>query len=178
MTGSGTHTGGDALAAWRVAHESGPISALVPFLSPDVTLSSPLTDRFSVRGIDNVLPVFEAANEVVSEVRFHRQVADGVTAALFMRGRCRGQDLEEAHLLTLDAGVITGVTLYVRPVPGLLTLMRAIGPAMVRRRGQPRLARLLAVAAAPLALAGRIGDRAAVPFADPARRTGAPAPPR
>jgi hypothetical protein len=135
-----------------------------------VTVISPLTAQFRFHGREQVRDMLTAAFEVISEVRYHTEVGDGGTRALFYHGRAGGEKIEEAQLLRLDAGgLIQELTLFGRPLPGLTTIMADIGPRLLRRQGRPGLARVVKLAITPLAVLTRIGERRLVPLADPAR---------
>jgi hypothetical protein len=79
---------------------------------------------------------------------------------LFFRGRIGRRAVEEAMRVTLNEdGLISELTLFFRPLPGLAAFAATLGPRITtRRHGRARalLARLLL---APLALITRVGDR-------------------
>jgi hypothetical protein len=107
---------------------------------------------------------------VITEIRYHTEVGDGRTRALFYRGRCGREQFEEAQLLRFDAdGLVTELTLFGRPLPGVTVVMASIGPALLHRRGKPAVARLIAAATRPLATLTRPGEARLVPLADPDR---------
>ncbi len=111
-----------------------------------------------------------AAFEVISDIRYHTEVGDDVTRALFYRGRCGREQFEEAQLLRFDRdGLITELTLFGRPVPGVTAVMAAIGPALLRRQGRPAMARAVGAATKPLAAMTRLGEAHLVPLAEPGR---------
>lgn len=157
-------------AAWRAAGERGDAEAAGRCLADGVCLISPLTARFEFRGSGQVRDVLAAAFEVITEIRYHTEVGDGATRALFYRGRCGREQFEEAQLLRFDAdGLITELTLFGRPLPGVTAVMAAIGPALLRRQGKPVLAHVVAAATRPLASQTRLGEAHLVPLADPNR---------
>lgn len=158
-------------AAWRAAGERGDAEAAGRCLADGVCLISPLTARFQFRGCGQVRDVLAAAFEVIAEIRYHTEVGDGATRVLFYRGRCGREQFEEAQLLRFDAeGLITELTLFGRPLPGVTAVMAAIGPALLRRQDQPVRARVIAAATRPLAALTRLGEAHVVPLADPNRR--------
>jgi hypothetical protein len=156
------------IAAWRAAGESGDATAAGACLAPEVELISPLTEQFRFHGPAQVIDVLAAAFEVISEINYHTEVGTGETRALFYYGRVGGRPLEEAQLLRLNAdGLIRELTLFGRPLPALTDVMAGIGPRLLRRQRQPRLARLVGVATAPLAAMTRLGEKRLLPRADP-----------
>jgi SnoaL-like domain len=160
------------IVAWRAASESGDTAAAARCLAPDVEVISPLTAQFRFHGPAQVTDMLAAAFEVIHDIRFHTEVGDGDTWALFYRARAGRVDVEEAQLLRLNHdGLIRELTLFGRPLPALTEVMAGIGPRLLRRQRQPRLARLVTVATGPLAAMTRLGERRLMPKADPNRRT-------
>lgn len=157
-------------AAWRAAGENADAEAVRPLLAPAVTVISPLTARFRFTGPDQVSMMMAAAFTVISDIRFHTEVGDDSTRALFFHGRCGREDVEEAQLLRFDEnGLITELTLFGRPLPAATEIMGKIGPLLLRKQGRPAVARLVAVLSKPLAAVTRLGEKHIVPMADPAR---------
>lgn len=162
-------------ASWRAAGESRDIELAATCLAEDVQFISPLTARFRFQGRGQALDMLTAAFEVIDGVRYHTELGEGPTRALFFNGRCGREHFEEAQLLRFnDDGLIEELTMFGRPLPGVTAVMAAIGPVMLKRRQQPILARLIGAATAPLALLTRTGEKRLVPLADPnrARPTG------
>jgi hypothetical protein len=162
--------GDDTMTAWRAASERADAEAAIGCLADDVVLVSPLTAQFSFQGRMQVGQVLVAALEVIGDIRFHTEVGDQATRALFYRGRCGGQAFEEAQLLRLDEqGLIRELTLFGRPLPGLTAVMSRIGPALARLDGRSRMAVFLKTATSPLHAVTVAGERYIVPMADPNR---------
>jgi len=157
-------------AAWRAAGERGDVAAAGRCLAATIEVVSPLTAQFRFFRPQQVQDMLAAAFEVVSDIRYHTEVGDDVTRALFYRGRCGREQFEEAQLLRFDRdGLITGLTLFGRPLPGVTAVMAAIGPALLRRQGRPVVARAVAAATKPLAAMTRLGEAHLVPLAEPGR---------
>jgi hypothetical protein len=160
------------IAAWRTAGESGDAAAAGACLAPGVELISPLTEQFRFHGPAQVISVLAAAFEVISEISYHTEVGDDETRALFYRARVGSQALEEAQLLRLDPeGLIREITLFGRPLPALTEVMAGLGPRLLRRQRQPRLARVVSLATAPLNAMTKLGERRLLPLADPNKET-------
>lgn len=158
-------------ASWRAAGESHDVELAAACLAEDVQVISPLTARFRFHGRAQARDMLVAAFEVIDTIRYHTELGDGSARALFFNGRCGREDFEEAQLLRFDDdGLIEELTLFGRPLPGVTAVMAAIGPAMLKRRQQPFLARLIGAASAPLVLLTRTGEKRLVPLADPNRR--------
>jgi hypothetical protein len=140
----------------------------VSTLADDVVLRSPLTNRFTFDGKDDVRRLFETAYEKFDGLDYHTVIGDRVLVGGATAG---GQPFEETLLLTLDdAGKIAEITLFIRPLTGLTAVMAALGPALARKNGRSRLAAgVLRVMAAPLVAATRSGDRMGLKLALPKR---------
>lgn len=112
-------------------------------------LVSPLTEQFRFCGRDQVRALLAVAFDVLTDIRFHTQVGEGATYALFATASIGAQQAEEAQLLRLDRnGNIRHLTLFFRPLPALTGLLAALGPGLAQQQHRPALARLLAVSSA------------------------------
>jgi len=126
------------VAAWRAAGERGDAAAATGCLAEDVVLISPLTAQFRFHGRDEIRPVLETAFEVFRDLRFHTEVGDADTRALFFYAKVGRDEVEEAQLLRLDAaGHIRELTLFGRPLPVVTAVMADLGPRLLRRQGRP-----------------------------------------
>lgn len=153
---------------YRRALETRDVELALSAFAPDAVVRSPLTDRVRFTGHAELRPLLEVAYAHLRDVRFHTDTGDGKTRVVVYTARIGGEDVEEAAVLKLDEdGLIAEVTLFVRPLPGLVALMDAFGPDIARRNGRTFAARVLAVAAKPLLAMVRSGDRRAVPLAGP-----------
>jgi hypothetical protein len=167
------HSAASTIARWRDAAESGDADAAVACLSPDIVLSSPLTEQFRTEGIDQLHDFLASAFIAVEDIRFHTETGQGDTYALVYRARVGTQPFEEAQLLRLDdTAQIREITLFGRPLPALTALMITLGPDLARRQGRRGLAALLRATAAPVHTMVSFGDRRVVPLTRPgAKRT-------
>lgn len=152
----------DAGAAVRLmrALEAQDLEGFLAQLAPDFVLRSPITDRLTFRGHDEMRELMRAHFMVVRNVRYFADVGEGQTRAQFYRASVGGQPVEVATRVELnERGEVAEVTVHFRPLPGLAALAAALGPAVVRSRYGPARATLLRMLAVPLALATRGGDR-------------------
>ncbi|MEU4690537.1 nuclear transport factor 2 family protein [Actinoplanes sp. NPDC023714] len=158
----------DAVTAWRTAGEAGDAAAAVAALSPDVTLISPITERFTFRGHRQVRDLLEVALTLIDDITYTDEVAAGRTVALFYEARIGTTRLYEAQRLRLDdTGLISEITLYLRPLPAITLLMRRLGPELARRNGQPGLARLLPLAGGAMHSMAATGETRIMPRVAP-----------
>jgi hypothetical protein len=145
-----------AVGDYRRAMVAGDVAAVVATLAPDVVLNSPITLRHQFRGREELREVIAAVLAEVDDIDYDREVVDGSTCILFGSGTVRGQRIDETLLIQLDkTGAIGEMTLYVRPMPGLMALAAALAPHIGPSRGRSRLAGMLA---RPLAAAGKSGE--------------------
>lgn len=150
---------------FRQAAEAHDVEGVIDTLAPDVVLNSPITDRVTFRGRDEVRELLRTVFVTISDIRYFADIGDERTRALFYRANVHGEPLEEATRIELnEQGQIREITLFFRPLPGLATLTAALAPRMARKHGRFRavVARLLAT---PLGLATRMGDRLVTWFA-------------
>jgi ketosteroid isomerase-like protein len=156
------------VAHWRAAAESGDVDAAVACLSPNVVLSSPLTEQFRLEGRDQLRDFLGSAFVAIEDIRFHTQTGQGDTYALVYRARVAAQPFEEAQLLRFDDEArIAEITLFGRPMPALTALMTTLGPALARGQGRRGLAAILRASAAPIHAMVTFGDRSVVPRTRP-----------
>jgi hypothetical protein len=135
-------------------------------VADDIVLRSPLTDRFTFDGKDDVRRLFETAYEKFDGLDYHTVIGDRV---LVGGATVNGQPFEETLLLTLNEdNKISEITLFIRPLTGLTAVMAALGPTLARKNGR-RTAGLLKVMTAPLVAATRSGDRLGIGLALPKR---------
>ncbi|MDG4791545.1 nuclear transport factor 2 family protein [Micromonospora sp. WMMD1102] len=158
----------DAVAAWRAAGEARDAAGAVAALSPDVTLVSPITERFTFQGHRQIRTLLEVALAAIDDLTYTDQVADGRTVALFYEAQLGTTRLYEAQRLRLGVdGLINEITLYVRPLPALTLLMTRLGPELARRNGQSGLARLIPLASGTMHSMAATGEQRIMPRVAP-----------
>jgi hypothetical protein len=146
------------LSAYRAAYDAHDVDALVATLRPDCRLVSPITDRFAFEGHQQLRNLFEDVLATVDEGAHVLDVGDDHTRAMKLVGRIGKQRFAETLLFTLDDdGLIAEIEIFVRPMPGLLTMAAALGPRVARRRGRMR-ALAVRLMMGPLARIARAGE--------------------
>lgn len=134
-------------------------------LADDVVFHSPLSGTADFRGRQQVRELFSVVFDVLSDLRYHTDIGDGRTRALTGTARLGRQEIHEAAMVEVGAnGLITEVTMWIRPLPALTAMMAALGPGMARATGRPGLPLLVAAAVKPLAAMTRLGDKTLVPL--------------
>jgi len=148
-------------ARFRRAEEAYDIEGVLETLAPDVVVRSPITDRVTFQGRDEVRELLRSVFATIDDISYFADVGDARTRALFYRANVNGEPVEEAARIELDDNEqIREIILFFRPLPGLATLTAALVPRVARKHGRLRsiIARVLL---APLGLATRVGDRLA-----------------
>jgi SnoaL-like domain len=161
MSETGAQALGPALETtrrYRAAVEAGDIEAFLSTLAPDVVLHSPFTPRVQFRGHEPMRTLMQAVFASIEDIRYFEDVGDSTTRALFYRAHAGRQEVEEATLVRLNAeALVTEITLWLRPLPGLTAVMARLGPALAREHGRGRAAAVTALTV-PLAAATRAGE--------------------
>ncbi|MFI6066878.1 hypothetical protein ACIA47_16705 [Micromonospora sp. NPDC051227] len=112
--------------------------------------------------------MLEVALAAIDDITYTDQVAEGGTVALFCEAQVGAVRLYEAQRLRLGAdGLISDISLYVRPLPALTLLMARLGTDLARRNGQPGLARLIPLASGAMYSMAATGERRIMPRAAP-----------
>jgi hypothetical protein len=158
----------DAVATWRRAGETGNAGLARTALADGAVLISPLTELFRFEGGDTIAELLDDVFAVLTDIRFTDQIADADRIALFARARIGDRALEEAQRLRLDgSGLIGELTIFLRPLPALTALLRALGPRVARRQGKPMLAHVVGAAGAALDGMAVSGDARFMPLVRP-----------
>lgn len=133
-------------------------------LAPDVRLISPLTDAFDFRGPDEVMAVFESAFELLRDIEIANLTGADRDWVLHGTNTLAGRNFEEIQWLRLDDdGLISTITLFIRPVPAAVGLLARIGIGLHRRGVMGRSGAFASRLAAPLAAALGLADRVLMP---------------
>ncbi len=119
------------------AHDS---VAVIALFSPDIIVRSPITQLIRFEGYDQVSDLFERIFKVISDIQFYETIGEGTNnQVIFWKGRVGSEYLEEANLIRLDdQGRIREMTVFMRPIPGLLALASVLAPSLATRRGPIR----------------------------------------
>lgn len=143
----------------RAAAEANDVDGVAATLAADVVLRSPITDRVTFHGREEVRGLLVSVFSTLREMHYIADVGDQRTRALFYTATVGRQHLEEAMRVELNSEQeIQTLTLFYRPLPGLTAFTAALAPRVARKHGPVRsfIARLLML---PLATITRLGDR-------------------
>lgn len=116
------------------------VDAVIACFADDIVIRSPITQRIRFAGIEQADDLFRRVFSLISDIRFYETVGEGTqTQVIFWRGRVGRHYLEEANLLRLDDdGRIEEMTVFMRPVPGLLALTAGLAGSLASRHGRAR----------------------------------------
>ena len=131
-------------------------------LAPDVVLYSPITGRFHFEGRDEVLDLIGLVRDTLEEFEHtHAYGSDG-EGTMIWQARVGRHELEGNDYLRFDPeGRVKEFRIFIRPLPGLVRLAAALGPALVRRRSRV-LALMVRLSLAPLVLVIGLADAVGV----------------
>ena len=137
--------------------------AFIALLAPDIVVRSPITQDIRFEGIEQATDLFERVFAVLSDIRFYETIGEGESSqVIFWRGRVGRHYLEEANLLRLDEqGRVREMTVFMRPLPGLLALATELISSFGSRHGRVR-GLLLRVMVGTLSVVYRAGEPLAV----------------
>ncbi|HWF54736.1 MAG TPA: nuclear transport factor 2 family protein [Solirubrobacteraceae bacterium] len=147
-------------ARYRAAGAAKNIEELLATFAPDVTFHSPITDRISFSGHDEMRALLHEVFATIDEISYFADTGDARIRTVYDRTTVAGQPLEQATRLELnDAGQIADITVFFRPLPGLATFAVALAPRVTAAKHGPVRAALARILLAPLGVMTRLGDK-------------------
>jgi len=147
-----------SLHAFMSAQERHDVEAVIACFAPDIVIRSPITQRVRFEGVEQASDLFRLVFRVIRDIRFYETIGDGRSQVVFWRGRVGRNYIEEANLLRFDErGLVKEMTVFMRPVPGLLALAVELASSMAGRRSSLRgvVVRLML---GPMATIFRLGE--------------------
>jgi SnoaL-like domain len=142
----------------RVAMETRDFDAVARALAPDVVLHSPITASFTFRGRDEVRSLLENVRGVFDELHYVHDFGSRELRVLVFEARVGRERIEGADTLLLDEeGLVREITVFIRPLPGLVAFAATLAPQLAGRNGRWRSS-AVAAALGPLAVMTRVGD--------------------
>jgi hypothetical protein len=148
--------------ALRAAGEQGDADAVAELLAPDVVLHSPMSATKVFSGGEAVAALHHDIFAILEDVETSTPLVDGDTGVFSFRARVRGVEVEAMNQVRVDPeGRILDYTIFVRPLPGLMTLFATLPPRVAARRHGRPAGVLVASVGRPLAVIHRTVDRLA-----------------
>ncbi len=145
-------------SSMRAAMERRDIRAVADAFAADAEFHSPLTDKLTFRGREQIAALADIVLDVFENFRYTDEIMGDEGGFLVGRAKVDGLEIEFVdHLRFGDDGRIAEITVFFRPLPAAAAALRRIGARLGRRKSHARGA-LMSVVAHPLALMTRIGD--------------------
>ena len=145
-------------SALRVAMEARNAEAIVDAFAPDAVFHSPLTEKLTFRGREQIAALTDVILEVFKDFRYTEELFAENEGFLISRAQLDGIDIEMVDHIRLGVdGKIQDSTVFMRPVPAGAAALRLIGVGLSRRKS-PIRALLISALAGPLAFMTRTGD--------------------
>lgn len=125
---------------FRKAVEAKDLSAITSALDPDIEFHSPVMVK-PYHGRDSVAALLGVLLEVFEDFHYTDELvgagpAEPPVQALIFRARVMGKAVQGLDLLRFgDGGLVTALTVMVRPLPAAMTLARVVGRRMEGAEG-------------------------------------------
>ena len=114
-------------SAFRTAVESGDLAAAVATLAEDVEFRSPAVYR-PYQGKEAASLVLSAVFQVFEDFRYTAELRDGDREVLNFEARVGPREIQGADFVRYGSdGLITELTVMIRPLSGLTAVVEAIG---------------------------------------------------
>jgi SnoaL-like protein len=134
----------------RDAFERKDSAAAAAILAPDVVLHSPILGSPAFEGREAVGHLMAAVMTTFDDLVYTVEGDSGPVQSLAFSARVRGREIEAVDLFRIDdAGLVTEITIHIRPLAGLAAVAAALGPHLARGPVQ-RI--LITALAAPLTI--------------------------
>ena len=120
-------------AAFERAVEERDLDALVSALAPDVVFRSPVVYR-PYEGREITARILEAVTRVFDDFEYVRRFEAEEGAALIFKARVGDREVDGLDLLRFDdEGLVSELTVMVRPMSGVQALAAAMGEELERQ---------------------------------------------
>ena len=112
---------------FRAAVEAKDLQAMEAALHPDVVFHSPAVHR-PYEGREKTMELLRHVVEVLEDLRYEHDIADGDTQALVFRAHVGDREVQGLDLIeTNKDGLVTRLTVMIRPLTGLVATAQAMG---------------------------------------------------
>ncbi len=134
------------------------VRAVADAFATDAEFHSPLTDRLTFKGREQIAALATIVLDVFENFRYTDELMGDEVGFLVGRAQVDGLEIEFVDHLRFDRdGRIANITVFFRPLPAAAAALRRIG-ARLGRRKSPMRGAVISMPARPLALMTRIGD--------------------
>jgi SnoaL-like domain len=148
----------------RAAMEARDLTAATEAFAPDAVFRSPLTNRLTFTGREQIGALLEVILDVFDGLHYTDELRGGDRAVLVAEARVAGSEIELVDHICLDEnGKIREVTVFFRPLPATAVAMGAIGAGLGERTSRGR-ARAISLLTRPLVVMTAAGDRIGAPL--------------
>ena len=145
-------------SSMRAAMERRDIRAVADAFAADAEFHSPLTDKLTFRGREQIAALTGIVLDVFENFRYTDEIMGDESGFLVGRAKVDGLEIEFVdHLRFGGDGRIAEITVFFRPLPAAAAALRQIGARLGRRKSHA-LGALISLLAQPLAFMTRIGD--------------------
>ncbi len=149
---------GPAKLPLQAAMEARDLAGVVAAFAPDAVLRSPITDRLTFNGHEQIAAILGVILDVFEDLQYTDEIRGEDSAFLVARARIDGHSIQIVDHLRLGSdGSITEMTVFFRPLPATATALRLIGAGLGRRKS-PLRAAVVSTLARPLGVMTRAGD--------------------
>lgn len=154
----------------RAAMEARDHAAVVSLFAPGIVVRSPIIGMSHFQGRDAVSDLYEAIIEGFADYRYVAEMEGDGQQLLMFAGTLRGKRLEGVDALRVDdEGLISEMTVMIRPLAGVIAFLVEIGPLVARRRSRGREL-FMRLIGPPLPLVAALVERLAPRLIDLGRR--------
>ncbi len=145
-------------SSMRAAMERRDIRAVADAFAADAEFHSPLTDKLTFKGREQIAALAGIVLDVFENFRYTEEIMGEEGGFLVGRAKVDGLEIEFVdHLRFGGDGRIAEMTVFFRPLPAAAAALREIGARLGRRKSGARGA-VISILTHPLALMTRIGD--------------------
>lgn len=147
-----------AVLPLRAAMQARDVAAIVDAFAPDAVFRSPLTDRLTFTGHEQIAALARVLTEELEDLRYTDEACIGNIGFLAWTAHIGGQQIEGVdHMRLGPDGKIREFTVFFRPLPAAAVALRLIGSELARRKS-PARGILVSTMTRPLITMTRTGD--------------------